>query len=514
MYQTMVPFVQLFIRNIDVINSPDGKPRTLVAFSFTEAAGSSVGKFSIELFDPEYVAIEELMLTTGVSGIDVAEGVYNATNEDSSDQNAMIPIHLRFGYRSENKTVAKPEGSTFFVGYVSAYTTQMVTNGVHLTIEGLSIGSAPNKHLKRRVLPKTYNLSLHDTIQKVCDLMEWDLKSINNRGSELPEDQKPEDLWGCAQGFETTEEQHKSFKMGDNETALQFIERIVNDARPNDKKYGPYTFELVYTSTAKEGKVKGTLYYGPIDFDKYPVRRYVYMRDPMSDVISFTPTIIGIPFAIAGGTGFVHKSDNLETGEVVTKVKNEPNRYLSAYPRSRRLGGITTLTRAEVGALPEGYIESNSPEYTENIEGTNTGANTAAPHKAYHLDDEVTLEISNRETNKLAGDRQAMNYFLLTQMMANSATIEVFGDPSPDLAILNLVTVLILVPTGPSERLEPHYLSNIYLITGIHHQISGGSYTTTLTLVRNGFADAGSASKAIFVEIESYFGEDSAAGIG
>jgi len=510
----MVPFVELRIRGIDVINSPDGKPRTLTSFSYTEAVGSSVGKFSIELFDPEYVTIEELMLTTGKSGIDVSEEIYDASNEDSSDQNSMIPIHLRFGYRSESKTVAKPPDNTYFVGFVSAYTTQMVTNGVHLTIEGLSIGSAPNKHLKRRVIPRTYNLSLHDTIQKVCDLMKWKLKSINDRDSELPDDQKPEDLWDCTQGFETTEEQHKAFKMGDNETALQFIERIVHDARPKDKKYGPYTFELVYTSTQKEGEVEGTLYYGPINFDQYPVRRYMYMRDPVSDVISFTPTVMGIPFAIAGGTGFVHKSDNLETGEVITKVKNEQNRYVSAYPRTADFGGVTTLTRAEVGALPEGYIESDSPEYTTNIEGTNTGANTAAPHKAYHLDDEVTLEISNRETGKLAGDRQAMNYFLLTQMMANSATIEVFGDPSKELAILNLVVVLILVPTGPNAKMEPHYLSNVYLITGIHHQIAGGAYTTTLTLVRNGFRDAGTASKALFVEIESYLGAESASGIG
>jgi len=513
MYQTMVPFVEIFIKGKDILRSTDGKPRTLLSFSFTELIGYS-GSFSFEVFDPEYVAIEELILTTGVSGIDVSEDAYNANASNPTPGSRLSPILFRFGYISNDGKVLSSSGESYYAGSVETYTPTMATNGVQLTITGHVYGTLPMRHLKKRPIPATYNMSLYETVRKVCTLMNWEFVSLNDGGKELPADQQPEPLFDVGQSLDSTEEQHKSFKMKDSETALQFLNRIIMDARPNDPKYGLYEIYLNYSVDEKpeEGSTPvstGYLHFGPQDFKQAPVRRYISMRDPTSDVITFAPTVLGTVASMVGASGSVVKGEDPATGDTSVKVKNAPNSYASYFSNRRR---HTFIYRPQDSFYAQGFIENPASE--EKLEGTNTGPQTLAPANAHHLDDEVITEISVRETGKMNADRQSLNHYLSAQMFANEATLEIFGDPSDDLQVSRLVVVFVLVPIGDGQRFRMHYTSNIYQIHGITHQISGGTYTTTLQLLKNSIGgEGGVSSKALYAELDDLLGVENGSAV-
>jgi len=505
MYQTMTPFVEMYIHGKDILRSPDGKPKTLISFSYTIVSQSEGGSFNLEVFDPDYVAIEELMLTTGDTGINVSEEVYGADESTTAPMSSLVPVYFRFGYLSRDGGAFSHSGNKYLVGNIGTYTPTMLTNGVQLSITGYVTGAYPILHFKKRVLPRTYNLGVYDTIKKVCTHMGWDFKSINDGGQELPNEQQHEDLFDCDQSLTSTEEQHRGFKMEADETALKFIERISHDTRPRSNRYGLYTFYMTYLTGQKPSPGnyapgKGTLVYGPEQMDKQPVRRYVFLRDPTTDVLTFSPTVNGMPSQIIGKNGFVVNTEDTETGESRVILRNEANRYLHYYTEGR---SELFVPRPQDGRE---FIMRPGMGLEKNVEGMNSGPSILYPDQEYSSDDSVMLEVSSRATKKMASDRQSMNQFMAAQTLTTSATLEIFGDPSEELLPNSRVVVFVLVPAGGSNRFRMHYTSDVYNIQGVTHQISDGTYITTLELYKASFGDAGTTSKALYTELSNIMG--------
>ena len=68
MHQTLTPFVEFFINGVDILRDVEGRPRTLVSFEHYITLGST-GDWSIEVFDPSFVSIEELCFVTQNKGV-------------------------------------------------------------------------------------------------------------------------------------------------------------------------------------------------------------------------------------------------------------------------------------------------------------------------------------------------------------------------------------------------------------------------------------------------------------
>ena len=299
-YQTMTPFVEVYINGVDVLRSSDGKPRTLLSFTHERFAGGT-GNWTLEVFDPSYVAIEELLFSTTPGSLgEVAEDVYEGSGDRTAKEIAH-PIMFRYGYISQDGKVitASAEGDEFFFGSVHDYVPTFQTNGTMITITGDSLGFA---HARMPKPKRTfYNKSVYEIIQLLCEEMGWTLVPLAWAGgdTELPPEKQPEPELVSSSAIDTTEEQPVTYSMGEHEDVYAFIRRITTLARSTDPKYNSYSCYLEFRTEgdvsgeteATPTEPKGYLYFGPQDVFAVPVRKYVYMRDPESDVISFSPSL-------------------------------------------------------------------------------------------------------------------------------------------------------------------------------------------------------------------------------
>ena len=74
----------------------------------------------------------------------------------------------------------------------------------------------------------------------------------------------------------------------------------------------------------------------------------------------------------------------------------------------------------------------------------------------------------------------------------------IFGDPSDDIRVGSLISVLLYVPDKEGKLTGVHWISSFWLITGVSHSIGGGTFTTTLDLTRSSFAAGSVQSKAMY----------------
>ena len=126
----------------------------------------------------------------------------------------------------------------------------------------------------------------------------------------------------------------------------------------------------------------------------------------------------------------------------------------------------------------------------------NTSANVLGVGKKFSTE-EPGNEMSIHVTDRYLGDRQTMDFFLRANMFVNSASLEIHGDPSPELVAPANVAVFLFVPT-PEDELRIHWVSSIWQILGAVHSIMMGSYTTTLQLTKTGTQQGGVTSKAAY----------------
>ena len=75
-------------------------------------------------------------------------------------------------------------------------------------------------------------------------------------------------------------------------------------------------------------------------------------------------------------------------------------------------------------------------------------------------------------------ERMAANLWLKYSSLSMKASMDILGDPN--IRVGTMVSVLCIMPSG-----IPHLSSGVYLITGVTHNITGGTYTTSLEMLRN-----------------------------
>lgn len=514
-YQTGTPHVEFYINDQNILTSPNGKPRTLVSFSHTSTAQGS-GPFRLEVFDPEYVTIEELLLTYNLFGLQVADDIIDAEAQpdDTDRQRVLNHVIFRYGWvGQEGKSLAKPpNGGNYFAGFVTQYIPSLRTHGTNLIIEGQSCGiSGADYYKKMRLDSHFFNRPIYEIIKSICEIQGWKLRGIGAYELEhLPLEYQPEVILDTQNAIEDTEETHRSIYIPPDMNPYQIVQKLCDYARPVNSKFNEFVCRLEYAVEGREPDdpknrfkpPQGYLYFGPKDPYQEPVRRYIYMRDKDSTVISFTPTIIGTPGYLSGASGMVHKTDDVLRGEMVTTTLTELDRYLRFHTQER-----PEIEQEEPDeSLPQ-TGEPQDPELAKKVEGTIHGGHVNAPADKPSPDKQVYLEMSNRGDNRYYEDREKFSYWMVAQNMVNTATLLIQGDAGRDLQVGKVVDVFIFVPFADGT-FRLHYVSNRWIIVGIVHQITNGQYITSLELSKIGWHGGATGSKSFRISLQKALGEE------
>lgn len=504
MLQTYIPFVEMYINGVDILRTHDGKPRALIGFSHEVVAGSG-WLWTIEVFDANFVAIEEVLFAVRnvPEATEVAEETFGELDTEIKKEEVLSGAMFRYGYMNpEGKILSvAPTGEDFYFGNVHAYVPNYQPHGTYLTIRGDSSGGGV---YKKAVLHETVyrNMTYYQILKRVCKQQDWEFVPIRLDVEDLPEEQIPIAIPATSWSVDSTEEDNPVIKLREKENPLDFLNRIWLDVRPKHRYYGGYMFYLEYKTKAKftdeTGAVavnpKGYLYFGPKDLvGQEPVRKYVYLRDPNSDVISFTPSIDAYTLIKGGAGGLTWKCDNAATGEMSIHYLDETSRTQKYFRNERP---PVAISMRDLGLLQVGTPEFDDGDENKS-EGVNEGQMVLATVDA--PDPDVPwLEYSTSTTMRTKADFEMLNYWITMHDYINTATLEIFGDPSPDLTPSKLISVYLYVPDAEGNLTELHWISSIWTILGISHQIQGGSYTTTLNLSRAAFTSGSVQSKAFY----------------
>lgn len=473
MYQTSTPHVEFYVGGYDILRSPSGKPRRLVSFQHNTVVNGD-GKWTMDVFDDDHTSIEELIIALRDRTLPELEGISNAAV-------------FRYGYISKDGKVLSTtaQGDEYFVGTIETVRPSYQTNGAMVTLTGTSMApSAPQYPADKRSF---YGIGIYHIIKMVCHHMDWKfVPLVDNGKDELEPGEVPILLLDSQQSTDSTEEQPRNFQMRKKEMPLAFIKRLCGQARAKDSKHTRFNCRLEYRSTVRDSetgdgksavKPQGYLYFGPVNMLNKPIRKYVYMRDPTSDVISFDPVVLLSVALVTGASGSVTVGQDSLRGELAVHEYTEVDRMMKYFGNRRPRFGREI---PEDGPEQEGTPEEETPE--PRYEGATTGPGQTAPPTKRDPDApdvEELLPLNNR----FFADQIYMNNWLTSQLYCHTANLEVFGDPT--LTVASNIAVFLLAPRE-NRSFKLHWVSGVWNITGISHNISGGSYITTMSLVRNG----------------------------
>jgi hypothetical protein len=378
MLQTYIPFVEMYINGVDILNTiPQGKPRSLISFTHEIFMGVG-GMWTVQIFDKEFVEIEELL--------HARQSPIRPEQEGTSDQEDNVPDEerevitgavFRYGYRNKEGNIVSvsPSGSEWFYGTVHAYVPDYQPNGTYLTIRGDSLGGpATNTSVLHATVYK--NLSFLDIVNKICDQQGWEFVALgvtSDSDKELEEKKEPFDPQLIDDAFDSTEEGAISLKLNPNETPEDFLRRLWAYMRPKSRFHNSFTFWKESTAqvvTDENGvkieSKKTTLYFGPLDNTKQPIKRkYVFLRDRNSDVLAFTPNINSYVLMKSGAAGMVTHVDHAQTGETVSHYIDETSRTQKEF---RKVRPPVTANLKEFAVLQKGV-----PEFDDGDENLTEG---------------------------------------------------------------------------------------------------------------------------------------------
>jgi hypothetical protein len=510
MLQAYVPFVEMYIKGVDILRGKDGKPRTLINFSHDIMTGHYGGMWTMEIFDPDYVAVEELLINTADDSTETAEGAYGGTGGEDDDAWIVNGAMFRYGYVGPNQEKIfseGPQGEKYFWGSVHSYVPSYQAEGTYITLRGDTTAGGIAVKKKPRTYEATYNLAIYETIKKVCLENDWtliELGAIELVDEELPKEIQPIDPHRCDVAIDDTEEAPPNYRRRENQGPMEFVDELCMKMRPTSPEFNGYMARLEYRSDAKEGegvpaKPKGYLFIGPISVKKPWVREYFYLRDATTDVITFTPTVNVLLIGTGGTAGVTYKQQSVRHGVQDAHFidAHKDNRSLKYFQEQRNKPPEST-GEAEAGAPQEGVQENPGEEAA--IEGGQVGAGNMVPKEAPDPDEPV-VEMSVPKNDRAEGDYQMINYFLNMQIYAHGGSLEIMGDPSSELQPGNLVAIYVFVPTE-NNQVDLHWLSTIWLIAGVNHEIRSGEYTTKLELNRFGLERGGPSTEAFFKTLE------------
>jgi hypothetical protein len=232
-----------------------------------------------------------------------------------------------------------------------------------------------------------------------------------------------------------------------------------------------------------------------------PERKYVYMRDPHSDVLAFAPTLLAQVVVSSGAAGVYTRNDDARHGEMAFHSYSEVDRKVKYFGHRRPTTGMTL---AELGTLQEGEPEKEEEDGV--IEGATTGPQQVAPQEKSDPD-APSVEHVSPVNNRFFADREYMNVWLSAHKYVNRATLQIFGDPY--IQPPSLVAVYVFVP-AENDEFRIHWTSSMWQVRGVVHQIASGMYTTSLDLVRNGsYGKGGTATKALYNTLIETMDEES-----
>jgi len=202
------------------------------------------------------------------------------------------------------------------------------------------------------------------------------------------------------------------------------------------------------------------------------------------------PTINNFVGIAMGTAGMVAMVEDTARGTQEAFLVDETNKYMKTHNKRRD----TTRTRRASDGVTQEPVVVQLPKSQDRLEGTTHGGNVLAP-RSQPPPDAPALELPIRESNRFYADRVAMNYWLMANKQVLSASLEIIGDPAEDLTPGKLVDVFIFVPID-NRNFKPHYTTQRWIITGVVHNITGGTYTTQMELHLHGFNEGGTNSEA------------------
>jgi hypothetical protein len=190
-----------------------------------------------------------------------------------------------------------------------------------------------------------------------------------------------------------------------------------------------------------DGSFSPIPHFHPFHLDGKVTNIYTFMRDRQSEIISFTPKISGAAMLSLGAgsvTSFWIDRQTGLTGSVKVDNSNTPGKQL--------LGGKLT------DAVPH--------------DATTENANLHANFRPVRDADQARQDAENTFT-RLYNSTLGADLVIL-----GNATVQ------PDTVIL----INVILPNG-----SQHYAWGYYFIKGITDSISGGSFTSSMDLIRNSF---------------------------
>lgn len=379
-------FAWVWINGVDVSLS-SGRPNYLVELDYSRIADRGGNRLTVCFFDIDY---------------DYIEGLITKSPEHQID--------FQYGY---TEGLRSPKYCCKIINYKPIFT----IDGVKIIIEALSHGYSINED-PTQTKDEWEGKRIDEIVNEICDKRGWD-KDVDICKEILEND-----------SLLSTELVQKRFKQGRMRDIQFILEVLAPHAVREEDKSGDYR---VYFDDAEL-----KLHFHPPRLEDPPVRTFIYMRDKMSEVISFSPDISGAVIMGAGGgtagMSFIHRQD----GAVEEVLHNN-----QTTPEKTVIGG----------SLTEEKIWENE-RYSATVIG--------------NCRDKEQADI-------LVRDR----WFRMFNL-GFGGELQIHGDPR--LNPFDVIKVMVITRDGGI-----HYSSGLYQVINIQDNISGGTFTSNLKLIRNGY---------------------------
>lgn len=387
-------YVWAQINGQDFINEGD-KPQRLTGFTYIKRGADGGNYVQITVFDTEWTTVESIL---------------TASKKDTT-------LRFRYGY---SRGIKSPTYEAIVTDYKPTFT----IDGVQLTIEALSTGIVETKDFqKSRTFPLTagkLQMEIHEIVQYIAEERGWNLvfDETKTKKSNIF-------LESAAPGFEFFEQN----KMRD----FQFIKDVLAP-RAVRKKDGMADYKVYF-----EDNPIPTLHFHPPRYDSEPVIRiFEYMRDKMSEVISFSPDMSPQALLKLGAGTAACPYIDIQTGEFKDIFVNNENT-----PEKTSLGG----------KLTQGVDQD--------------------------VEDYSIVESRPIRDEEFALDAARSRYFRMYNALLR-ADMTIQGDPRMNPH--KIIQVNVRMPNG-----KFHYSSGLWYVMNVTDTISGGQFHTQMELQRSAY---------------------------
>lgn len=397
---------------------------------------------------PQYLQYFEYRdLTPGDAGADTMANKFRIRvfdpNWDIVTERAVSSLHkieafghgavanalLAWGYTSPGRELFSNNPINLVAPTRRAWITSIEPNflgfGVEITIEGFSDECITKMVSRTESHPNPETLAQYgDTIG---DIVEFIAKR-NGWKTCIEPTVKLTDI-------DATERLFQQSKESDWELLNNLATMARSVADPNE---GPYN---VYYEA-----VTNILHFHPTyRLDERPVRIYTYARQRTGAILSFTPNIVGQMVALLGGS-------------------------------NSKMDGMDLVTHENFTSLGQDELFPTKPLFCPVAPGIllDSGYNPNANRSALR-------EFNTTMPNKQNADAEMANLYLSARTAALTAELKIIGDP----LIQPMRHIMVIVYTHNGNL---HYTSGIYQVIEALHIIQGGTYETTLKLIRDAIA--------------------------